>query len=162
MIRHATVNDCQLIRHLACRIWPKAYYNMISAGQLEYMLHRMYNTQELTKQLEEGHKFFIAEENGEAVGFAGTSLVEPGTYKLHKLYVLPAVHGKGFGEMLLNHVQQFARQQGANTLILGVNRENRAFGFYQRQEFTVREEVNIDIGKGFFMNDFVMQKSLRV
>ena len=124
------------------------------------MHNLMYSTHELERQMQDGHTFFIAENGNEAVGFAGTSPVEGGIYKLHKLYVLPSMHGKGLGEMLLKKVEQFAAEQQANRLILGVNRNNRAFGFYQRQGFTVQHEVNLDIGKGFFMNDFILQKSL--
>ena len=43
---------------------------------------------------------------------------------------------------------------------LNVNRYNQAILFYQVQGFKIKEAVDISIGNGFFMNDYIMSKTL--
>jgi ribosomal protein S18 acetylase RimI-like enzyme len=39
---------------------------------------------------------------------------------------------------------------------LNVNRNNKALGFYQKFGFVILREEDIDIGNGYFMNDYIM------
>lgn len=161
-LRKAKEEDLELIRALAEKTWPSAYGEIISQEQITFMLQKMYNQGELLKQLLEGHTFLIASELKEDVGFAGFSVLdsETQTYKLHKLYVLPKMHGKGLGKLLMNEVVNQVRAQGGKFLQLNVNRANKAANFYEKAGFYIKETVNLDIGNGFFMNDYVMEKEL--
>ncbi|RYD70869.1 MAG: N-acetyltransferase, partial [Sphingobacteriales bacterium] len=42
-------------------------------------------------------------------------------------------------------------------LQLNVNKNNKAKDFYLKAGFTVKEPVKIDIGGGYFMDDFVLE-----
>jgi ribosomal protein S18 acetylase RimI-like enzyme len=46
---------------------------------------------------------------------------------------------------------------GNKNLLLNVNRENPALGFYKKKGFEVIKTEDIDIGNGYFMNDYVMR-----
>jgi ribosomal protein S18 acetylase RimI-like enzyme len=52
------------------------------------------------------------------------------------------------------------KQKGATSLLLNVNRNNPTKGFYEKLGFTVIKEEDIDIGNGYFMNDYVMEKKV--
>ena len=162
LLRKAKEEDISTISDLAEQIWPQTYSAYISEMQLRFMLDKMYNTGELLSQLQSDHVFLIASENGKNVGFAGFSIKDPknNTYKLHKLYVLPEMHGKGVGKTLMNEVINLAIHEGAKTLQLNVNRNNNAKDFYLKAGFNIKETVDLDIGNGFFMNDYVMEKKL--
>lgn len=162
LIRKAQEEDIHIISKLAEVIWPQTYSEYISQAQLRYMLDKMYNPGELLDQLRHGHSFLIASAEGKDLGFAGYSLITPATktYKLHKLYVLPEMHGKGLGKLLINEVAQLALKEGGEKLQLNVNRNNKAKDFYLKAGFTVKETVDIDIGNGFFMNDYIMERDL--
>jgi ribosomal protein S18 acetylase RimI-like enzyme len=73
---------------------------------------------------------------------------------------LPSQQGKGTGRFLLDYILKEIKQQGAVSLQLQVNRYNKAKDFYEKLGFTVIEEADFDIGNGFFMNDYVMEKKL--
>jgi len=87
-------------------------------------------------------------------------MYSPAHFKLHKLYVLPHVQGKGAGRIFLTDLLQRIKELGAHTLELQVNRYNKAVGFYQQMGFTIRETADIEIGNGFYMNDYIMQIAL--
>lgn len=152
-----------LIQGIAHQTWPSTFAGILSLEQIDYMLNWMYALPMLESQVEQGHGFLVAEEDGEAIGFAGYELhhLVGSLSKLHKLYLLPSSQGKGVGKSLLLEVAKRARKAGQKSLVLNVNKYNKkAIDFYLRMGFvTLREEVN-DIGKGYVMDDFVMELTL--
>lgn len=161
-LRVAKEVDLASVKLLAEQTWPTAYRDIISAAQISFMLAQMYSKGELLDQVSKGHEFLIASELIDDVGFAGYALAnaETQTYKLHKLYVLPMVQGKGVGRLLMNEVVERIRRKGGKFLQLNVNRANKAVAFYKKAGFEIKETVDLDIGNGFFMNDYVMEKPL--
>lgn len=157
IIREATSVDIPAIRQIAFDTWPTAYGSILSQEQIDYMLEWMYSPETLQKQMQEGHCFYMAELDNKVLGFAGVSREGDYKFKLHKLYVVPTTQKTGAGKALLQKVMEFARDNGGSKLILQVNRNNNAKGFYEKQGFTVLEEVKLDIGNGFFMDDYIMQ-----
>lgn len=163
MIRIATLEDIAQIRKVAEETWPETYANIISAEQITYMLNGMYSVDKLQASiLADDELFLVAEENNAIVGFAGIQFASPESYytRLHKLYVLPSMHGKGIGKSLLNAVQKQALSKKTTALHLNVNKYNKASEFYKRNGFTILEEVVLDIGNGFVMDDYILTKNL--
>ena len=160
IIREATARDIHLIYTLAHAVWPVTYGDILSSAQLQYMLELIYSEASLQKQFNEGHHFLIVEEDGIAVAFADYSLLKDDIYKLNKIYVLPGQQGKGTGKYLIEAVIEKVKQVHGTSLLLNVNRHNKAKAFYEYLGFKVIGEEDIDIGEGYFMNDYVMQKNL--
>lgn len=158
-LRKAKEQDIEIIRDIAAATWPSTYLDIIGQAQIDYMLDKMYNQGELLKQLMEGHIFLIAEGGEEQYGFAGYSIIdhEARIYKLHKLYVLPSAHGKGVGKILINEVFNQVKDVGGTALQLNVNKHNKAKDFYLKGGFTIKESVQLDIGEGYIMDDYVME-----
>lgn len=163
-IRPGDLDDINTIGFLAQQIWPETYGEIITTEQLQYMLNLFYSPASLRRQmLDDKHQFLIVEEGEEPIGFAAWSgTAEPGVFKLHKLYVLPGRQGKGLGRGMLQYIYQVIRPQGARTLLLNVNRWNKARQFYERMGFAVIKEEDVPIGRGYFMNDYVMEVSVPV
>lgn len=159
-IRTASLQDIDLIRSLAFNIWPQTYQDILTADQMEYMLSMMYSKQALQLQMNEGHTFLIASNAGVPIGFASYSNTEPGVFKLHKIYILPRQQGKGIGKELVGFVEKQVAALGAHSLVLNVNRNNKAKLFYERIGFSVKAIEDIDIGDGYLMNDYVMEKKV--
>ena len=157
------IKDIPLIRELTFKIWPVTYGPILSREQIDYMLEMMYSPASLEQQmLEQGHRFVIAYESSQPAGFASFSQkdIDNAAYKLHKIYVLPGLQGKGVGKKLVDHIIQSILPAGAKTLELNVNRHNTAKTFYEKQGFEIVRTEDIAIGKGYFMNDYVMEKKL--
>jgi len=157
-IRKASSADASLIRDMAYEIWPETYSQILSKDQLEYMLGLFYNEQKLKTEIEQGVEFILIYEDVQPAGFAAFSKTEPEVYKLHKIYVLPSQQGKGTGRFIIDGLIKTMKQNGATTLQLNVNRHNNAKMFYEKLGFLVIREEDVDIGNGYFMNDYVMEK----
>ena len=161
-IRFATQQDLSLVEQLAQQIWPVTYKDILSPDQLAYMMNLIYSPAALERQFtQEKQHFLIAELDSNPVGFASFSRQEnPGVYKLHKIYVHPSTQGKGLGKSIIDFITQYLKNEKATTLLLNVNRYNKAKSFYEKLGFTVIGEEDIDIGSNYFMNDYVMKLEL--
>jgi ribosomal protein S18 acetylase RimI-like enzyme len=159
-IRNASVDDIPVIRELTFQVWPQTYASIISKEQIDYMLEIMYSEESLKEQMIEGCKFIIVEDEKKPVGFAAYEEIKPAIFKLHKIYILASQQGKGTGSFMIDHIISDIIQLGATALQLQVNRNNKAKSFYERLGFVVINEADFDIGNGYFMNDYVMEKKL--
>jgi len=161
-ISKAGIESISIIEQLASEAWTITYKNIISKEQIDFMFTMMYSEASLKKQISEGHIFFICQDDNVPTGFASCSPKDNilNTWQLHKLYVLPQLQKQGTGSELISKVYEEAKNKGAQSLELNVNRQNSAFTFYKKLGFVVSKEVDIDIGGGFFMNDYIMSKAL--
>ncbi|MEO8067305.1 MAG: GNAT family N-acetyltransferase [Flavobacteriales bacterium] len=162
-MREATLADIPTIRAIAQATWHVVYENIISEGQIEYMLDLMYSEAALHEQMvNKGHRFLMLEIAGSAVGYAGLEHRYAGMHRsrLHKLYVLPETQGTGAGRALLEAVLAEVRTAGDRSIELNVNRFNRSTDFYRHMGFMVERDEVLDIGHGYVMDDHVMVKHL--
>jgi diamine N-acetyltransferase len=162
-ILRVTAEQLPAISELAGVIWRACYPDIITRAQIDYMLARMYALDVLRDEIcSQGIRYDILLVDGKTAGFASYGpATEPGVMKLHKLYLLPEMHGRGLGSLLLKHCEAEARKLGAQRLILSVNKRNaRAIAAYQRNGFVTADSVVTDIGGGFVMDDYIMAKDL--
>jgi len=162
-VRTATNADLQLIHELGLQTFYPTYLPFISREQVDYMFHMMYAPSALAEQVQQkGHVFLLAyEAPGKAIGFVSYQLnYRDGSCKVHKLYVLPSVQTKGTGRALLDQVAAEALAAGQDSIVLNVNRENKAVDFYKHLGFEISRVEDIDIGNGYFMNDYEMKKHI--
>lgn len=164
-IRLASPEDLPLIHELGKRCFYPTYLPFIAREQVDYMFHRMYDLPSLQQQLgEKGHVFLLAFLQDTPVGFASyeQDFDAARGCKVHKLYVLPDIQARGVGRGLLDRIALDALETGQQSIWLNVNRYNKAVDFYRHLGFVVMAEDDIDIGNGFYMNDYEMKKTLPV
>jgi GNAT superfamily N-acetyltransferase len=158
-IKDASIADIPAIRAIAEKTWWPTYSPILTSEQIQYVLDSIYDKETLKNVMENGSQTFIiiSNEHGPQ-GFASFGIVQknPDVYKLHKIYVLPENHGKGYGKILIEDIKTRVLNAGSNILELNVNRFNKAKTFYEKLGFKVISEVDIPIGP-YWMNDFVMR-----
>nr|WP_322623561.1 GNAT family N-acetyltransferase [uncultured Flavobacterium sp.] len=162
-IRKATIADYEFIYKIAIITWEATYGSILTADQFTYMINLMYSEHAIKEQMTtKGHQFYVVEdEAGTPFGFCSYEINnEPGKTKIHKLYVLPQTHGKGVGRAFVNLVEDAAKENDNNSIILNVNRFNPAYDFYLKVGFLNKGEDNVDIGNGYLMEDYLMEKPL--
>ncbi len=152
-----------VIRNLAYTIWPSTYGEILSKAQLEYMLDSFYSITNLEKQMDNGQVFELLFEETNTIGFVAyefncnfEKFSQPLT-KIHKIYLLPEMQGKGFGKFMIDEIVRIAKSNNQKGIYLNVNKYNSAKFFYEKLGFVISKEEVIDIGNDYVMDDYVME-----
>ena len=161
-IVEATAEDFKDIQNIAYTTWPTTYETILSKAQIEYMLELFYSEDILFKNLNDGHYFLIAKLGYDTLGFASYQPHYQGKNqtRLHKLYLLPSAQGKGVGKLLIQEIEKKAKENHDQSISLNLNRFNKASLFYLKNGFQVITEENLEIGSGYFMEDYKMERRL--
>ncbi|MEP6804472.1 MAG: GNAT family N-acetyltransferase [Flavobacterium sp.] len=162
-ISAATINDIKLIQEIAHTTWPITYGEILSKEQLDYMLDLIYSDEALTNQYNKKEQlFYLISEDEVTLGFIGIEHNYKGesVTRIHKIYLLPQTQGKGIGKNVIDEIEKFALKNNSKALSLNVNRFNAALGFYKKIGFEVVDEVDVEIGNGYLMEDYVMEKKM--
>ena len=159
----ATAKDLATIKDLAYRIWPATYGEILSEKQLAYMLELFYDEKALQKNIDDNHNFILIQENNQIVGFADYELhyKNESVTRIHKIYVLSEMQGKGLGKKLIQFIENKALENDNIKLSLNVNRFNKAKNFYESQGFKVAFEEDVELDFGYLMEDYRMEKLLK-
>ncbi len=154
--------DFEVIQRIAKEIWYAHFLNILTCEQIEYMLRMMYASEVIKKETEEqiAYKKVLQAQN--LVGYLSYGPYVTGkVMKLHKCYLHPLLHGKGYGQVMLHHVRSTAQNLGYQEVLLAVNKRNdKALKAYQRFGFIVVAAETTDIGGGFVMDDYVLSCKL--
>ncbi len=155
-------SDFDTVAKLADTIWHAHYSTMISTAQIAYMLDGRYVPERMREYLESDQRWmWVLRVDGTPAGYCSCSLGDDAAMKLEQLYLLSTHKGKGLGGAMLDHVQAHARALGRSRLYLTVNKGNTdTIAIYRKSGFVVREETVFDIGNGYAMDDYVMEKQL--
>ena len=156
ILNQATPADIPRIRELAHRIWRVHYPPIIGEQQVEYMLGLNYSLEALQCQMEaEGQIFWLVTEDEEVTGFVAVSDQGEGRYFIHKFYLDNEKRGRGLGRRVFEIL--VSKYLALREFRLTVNRQNyKSINFYFRIGFTIERCVDIPIGEGYVMNDFLM------
>ena len=158
----ATEENIPLIQDLAKRSWENAYAEILSVEQMKYMLENMYSETEISAHLKNPnyHYYLVFDETlNEYDGFLGyENHYEENTTKLHRIYLVPGSKGKGLGKKTLEFLNKKVQESGDNRIILNVNKYNSAQKFYESQGYKIYDEGVFDIGNGYVMDDYLMEK----
>ena len=154
-----TPDSLAVVRDIAAEIWPETFRAILPPEQIPYMMKMMYAPEVMERELSSGYAFDLLTVDGKDAGYMVYSPTgEPGTMKLHKLYLLSEYHGCGCGQKMLQHVISISSELGYRSVILAVNKQNyKAQKAYKRFGFILEKSVCVDIGNGFFMDDYLFR-----
>ena len=150
--------DVQIIEALAREIWTEHYTPIIGAEQVSYMLQHFQSRSAIEADLENGYVYSIVTLGGEPCGYSAVRPDPDGLF-LSKLYVREAARGQGIARAMLNAAEAAAREAGTARIWLTCNKYNTAsLAAYGRIGFVRTADIVTDIGGGFVMDDYVMEK----
>ncbi len=156
-----TSSQIDAVARLATEIWREHYTPIIGAAQVEYMLTQFQSPTAITHQITHEHyKYYLLETEGAAQGYLA---IQPqgDCLFLSKLYVRAAARARGHARAAIHFAEQYAHQLQLKELALTVNRQNRlAITIYERLGFINAGPIVTDIGDGFVMDDYRMEKPL--
>ena len=169
----ATPKQQEELAQLAAEIWNEYWPALIGQAQTTYMVEKFQSLPAIRRDMAENayeYWFVQTAEADEAdatagrrtVGFTGGH-VEPATNRffISKVYLLAAERGKGYASATIRHYERLCRERGLGAMYLTVNKGNElGIRAYRGNGFTVIDAVETDIGQGFIMDDYIMERTV--
>ncbi len=154
--------EIESISVLAREIWTEYFVSIIGIDQVNYMLAKFQSIEAISAQIDRGYEYFVVKHKKQLNGYlALVPEIENRKLMISKFYVRNDVRGKGLGKTMLNFIEKKALKTDISTLWLTVNRFNKSsVSWYLHHGFQIVEEEKMDIGGGYFMDDFIMEKTI--
>ncbi len=163
-VRIAPAQDEQTlvaVAQLASEIWDEYYVPLIGRAQVDYMVAKFQSLAAMRDQIASGYEYYVVQTDERLIGyFAVQPAREQKRLFISKLYLHKSSRGSGTGRLCMEFIEQLARQRGLPLLWLTVNKGNPAVKTYERLGFRIAQHIVIDIGNGFVMDDYRMEKDL--
>lgn len=147
----------------AAEIWREYYISIITMDQIDYMIGKFQSAQAVQDQIEnQGYAYYVMYNEGSIAGYCSVK-EEDGKLFLSKFYVSKENRGKGYASQTMVFLEQLCKDRGLSHIWLTVNRHNESsIGVYRKKGFQVIREQVADIGNGYVMDDYVMEKAIPV
>jgi len=156
-----TAGQVDHVARMAHEVWNEHYVPLIGQAQVDYMLEKFQSAGAMQSQIDAGYEYFTVQRGAETLGYAAIRHdAADARVFISKLYVLAAHRKSGAGRKSLALIEQIARERGAKQLWLTVNKGNSSVQAYQRLGFVIAESLVMDIGGGYVMDDYRMEKPL--
>lgn len=159
--RIETPEEIGRLAALADEIWHEFFTKILSPEQIDYMVEKFQSVPALTDQIrKQGYEYYFLEEEGETVGFTGIRETD-GRLFLSKLYILKRHRGNRYASRAFDFLENLGRQRKLATVWLTVNRNNAdSIAIYKKRGFEIVRTQVADIGNGYVMDDYIMEKKL--
>ncbi|MCV2232892.1 GNAT family N-acetyltransferase [Paracholeplasma manati] len=146
-----TKENIKKISKMSRTIWTEAYKKILSKEQIDYMLTTFLSVQSIKEQINTGYEYFIIK-GDKPVGFAAIK-DESDKVFLSKIYIYKEYRNQGFMRGFIDKLKERKKP-----IYLTVNKYNLdAIKAYQKMGFEIKKELITDIGKGYVMDDYVLE-----
>ena len=160
IVKVSDENLVSAVEALAHTVWREYFPPIIGSPQVEYMLEKFQSRQAVLNQIEkQGFLYYLLEDNnGSRVGYFAVVSKQKELF-LSKLYVTAENRRRGFAKCALKFIETLARDIGLSKITLTVNKNNTgSIDAYKKLGFVITGSSVTDIGSGFVMDDFKMEK----
>lgn len=146
---------------LAEEIWQEHYADILTPEQVRYMVDRFQSSQAIQAHLREGVQYRLIETEGLPQGYMAYQLQE-GKLFLSKLYLRKGARGQGLARQAVAYLEERCREAGTHVIWLTVNKRNSgSIAAYTALGFRTVDAVVTDIGGGYVMDDYIMEKAVQ-
>lgn len=143
---------------LASSIVKEHYDPIIGAEQNDYMIAKFQSPSAIKEQLSRNISYYlVCSKEGIGIGFIAFYPRETELY-LSKFYLHKSQRGQGRSRQMMDFVINEAKKINATSVTLNVNKHNRlAIAVYEKLGFHKIRDEKIDIGSGWYMDDYVYE-----
>ena len=153
-------SDLKLIEILANTIWHEHYTPIIGEEQVIYMLDKFQSVVAMQEQIGKGYQYFLINFNENTIGYLSFQRRENVLF-LSKIYLIQQERGKGIGRKAMEFVVGVAKGFTCTKVSLTVNKFNlNSIRAYESAGFQKKGALVQDIGNGFVMDDYLMEKTI--
>ena len=150
-------DDANDLSKMAWDIWTDYYSTVITGDDIGYILKTFQTEEAIKQQMRDGCLYSYIIEDGNKAGYFAI-LPEGDSLFISKFYVSKEYRGRGLGSRTLREILEKGRSLNMKKAYLHVNKHNLAsIEIYKHKGFVITGGDKIDIGNGYFMDDYVME-----
>ncbi|MGI6045841.1 MAG: GNAT family N-acetyltransferase [Eggerthellaceae bacterium] len=177
-----TPHDQKVLADLAQEIWTEYWPAIIGKAQTDYMVNKFQSKEAIEEAMADQafeYWFLVADDKSDVqentyttienlpqsariVGYTGGYVVpETKKFFISKIYLRSSERGKHFASDTIRFYVDLCKKRNLSAMYLTVNKRNElAQRAYIGNGFRITEAMVNDIGSGFVMDDYIMQKDL--
>lgn len=146
-IRKAVLSDVDGIAKVHVDCWKTTYAGIIPD---DYISKQTYEKRaELWERVIPNGNVFVAEDDGQIIGFADGDRERTGDYEEYKgemysIYILKSYQGQGIGKRFLKEVVHALVKQDIHSMIVWVLKDNPSRHFYEKMGGEVVDRITVD------------------
>lgn len=162
MLEFILVQTKEQIQTTAClaeQIWTEHYSKILEPEQINYMVKKFQSAEAIDNQIaKQDYRYYLLFDGKRMIGY--TAIQPDGKYLfLSKIYIEKQERGKKYAAQTIQFLENICRKNGWSKLWLTVNKENSSsIAAYQAMGFHTTKAQVTDIGNGFVMDDYIMEK----
>lgn len=159
------LSEIEDLAAMASQIWHEYWPALIGEAQTTYMVENFQSLEAFIRDMNE-HAYeywFLVDDAGNRVGYTGGH-VEPSTNRffISKIYLISDARGKGYTRKTIDFYNALCKNRGLDAMYLTVNKHNDlGIRAYKGTGFEIIDAVETDIGEGFIMDDYIMERPAR-
>ena len=154
-----TDDEILAITRLANEIWTQHYLPIIGQEQVDYMLIKYQSYEAISRQIKDGYIYYLAFNKEIPCGYC--SIKKENGIFLSKFYVRDSFRGRGIGSAMIKTIEDYGRDKALGRLWLTCNKNNsRTLSIYKKLGFSIIGSIVTDIGNGFVMDDYMLEKQI--
>lgn len=160
----STAEETAEVARLAAEIWREYYVSIITIEQIDYMIGKFQSVPAITNQIHhQGYEYYLFHNGeGSTAGYMSAKQ-EEGKLFLSKFYIGKEHRGRSYASQALAFLEKLCKDRNLTHIWLTVNRDNESsIAVYKNKGFRIIREQIADIGNGFVMDDFIMEKEIPV
>ena len=161
IIEVTTEMQYKAVESLAKTIWNEHYVSIIGQQQVDYMLEKFQSCEAVKSAVEnDGYIYYLISDGKKDFGYMAIQSKENRLF-LSKLYILKEYRGKGYAKQAFAFAEEYAKKLGLAAVWLTCNKDNiSSLAVYEKLGYSIVDKVDADIGSGYIMDDFVLEKAL--
>lgn len=154
-------SDINEVVSLGNEIFGGYYETLIGKEQSSYMVNKFFTKKAIQQTINEGLEYYLINNEQENIGFIALQY-RPAFLYISKFYIKEEYRGQGYFNIVFNIIKGICFKHNYKSIKLNVNKHNElAIGIYEHVGFTKESSETIDIGEGFFMDDYVYECKIK-
>ena len=153
--------DQERLAELAGSIWHEYWPALIGEAQTDYMVERFQSLPAIRRDIaESAYEYWLVCDGDRVVGYTvGRAEPETGRFFISKIYLKAQERGRGYARRVVEFYDALCRERGLHAMYLTVNKGNvLGVRAYKGTGFETVDAVETDIGHGFVMDDYIMER----
>ncbi|WP_350453820.1 GNAT family N-acetyltransferase [Slackia heliotrinireducens] len=151
---------------VADEIWHEYWPAIIGIGQTDYMVERFQSLPAIKRDIaDHGYRYWFIHDSeqkarGGIVGYTGgRTETETNRFFISKIYLFSDARGHGYCSRTIEFYDQLCKNESLRAMYLTVNKHNDlGIRAYLAKGFETIDSVETDIGSGYVMDDYIMER----